>query len=257
MIFALLATLFAADPSVVPLPPTGKWVVDYETDMCIVSRPFGADPILLAIQPTVDMTSSAATLYVLVPEKGDKSVRRGQATVTLQPSGKSVTLDYVSAGLKTDQRGYKVVADEKLMKDVAESTGLAIAPGKRTFSMATGQLHGVMSALAKCNDNLMRSWGVDPAARAVPIGDAASWFSPDQYPASALRAGIQGRAVMALTVSPEGKPTACRIVVSSKDKALDETTCRVGMTRSRFEKTTDGHDHYTVLGVRWVMGSDY
>jgi len=203
------------------------------------------------------MTSSAATLYVVTPEKGDKSVRRGQATVTVQPSGKSVTLDYVSAGLKTDQRGYKVIADEKLMKEISGSIDLTIAPGKRRFSMATGQMGGVMSALAKCNDDLMRSWGVDPTARAIPIGNAASWFSPDQYPTSAMRAGIQGRAVMALTVSPEGKPTACRIAVTSKDKALDDATCRVAMTRGRFETTTDGHDHYAVLSVRWVMGSDY
>ena len=253
MLSAILAAALTATPASMALPPNGKWVVDYETDMCVASRSFGADPVLLAIQPGVDMTGKSATLFIVAPGSGDKSVRSGQAKITVRPSGQELRVDYASAALKTGERGYRLGTDEKATDAVFASSSLTIIIGSRRIDLATGQMRGVAAALAKCNDDLLHSWGVDTTALAIPVGKPGEWFGSYSYPATALRAGAEGRTVIALTVSPDGKPNACRTVVSAKNQALDDAACRVAMTRGRFEQSSDGRNHYAVLAVRWEM----
>ncbi len=70
-------------------------------------------------------------------------------------------------------------------------------------------------------------------------GDAASLVTPDDYPASALRAGEAGRVVTELHVSPDGRVDDCRISVSSGFADLDAATCRLLMRRSRYFPAQD------------------
>ena len=64
-------------------------------------------------------------------------------------------------------------------------------------------------------------------------------FSYQDYPAEALRNRWQGSVVADLTISAEGRPTACRIVKSSGHKVLDDVTCKLIMTRARFTPAKD------------------
>jgi TonB family protein len=251
---SLFATLLAAAATQTPLAPSGKWTVDYQKDMCLVSRPFGPDAgTIFAIKPAVSMQGGGQKLFVLAPNVGGKGVRSGQATVTLQPSGVQKKVDYVSWIPKgTEFRGYEIDADADLVTAMGEATGLGMTAGKDSFSFATGKMQPVFKALTACNENLFRSWGVDPTAKAATLGNPARWFPADSYPSDAKRRGATGRSVVILTVSAEGKPTACHVALKA-DPVLDDTTCQLAMRNGRFEPAPGKSDRYAVLAVRWAM----
>jgi TonB family protein len=73
-----------------------------------------------------------------------------------------------------------------------------------------------------------------PQATAI---DPGSWFSSDNYPFEALKKGIEGSVTFEVDVDPEGKPTICRVAVSSGNQALDQTTCDIVRAKGRFVPT--------------------
>lgn len=257
MIHLMMAAIAVATTPV-PLEPSGKWVVDYQKDMCVVSRPFGpaTSNTIFAIKPSIAMTEGGATLFVLAAKRGGSDVRRGEATLTLQPSGEQHKVRYVSwipkGGLL---RGYEFEAGPTIMAGVASATGIALSVGKDSFAFSTGKIEPVISALTACNDDLFRTWGVDPMAKALTAKGVqqTSWFPADSYPTSAARRGAQGRSVVVLTVGPNGRPTACRVAVKV-DPDLDKTTCQLAMNNGRYEVSPEKSDRYSILSVRWIMG---
>jgi TonB family protein len=252
---SLFLTLLAAATTQPPLAPSGKWTVDYQKDMCLVTRPFGpaGASTIFAIKPAISMEGGGQTLFVLASNVGGKGVRRGQATVMLQPSGVQRKIGYVSWIPKgTEFRGYEIDADADLVTAIGEATGLGVTAGKDSFSFATGKMQPVFKALTACNENLFRSWGVDPAARAHPLGNPAYWFPADSYPSDAKRRGVSGRSVVVITVSAEGRSAACRVAVKA-DPVLDDKTCELAMRNGRFEPAPGKSDRYAILAVRWAL----
>jgi len=251
MMIALAAT------AATPLAPTGKWVVDYQKDMCIASRPFGtADgSTMFGIKPSISMDSDDQVLFFVAPKSGDGGVRRGSAVIALQPSGEQKKIPYVSVVPKgTKIRGYEIYADADLTAKLADATAVSMTAGNDRLAFATGKVGPVLKALRTCNDNLLRSWGVDPAAKATPSKGVspADWFPPSSYPAAAKQRGAQGRAVIAVTVSPAGRPTACRVILKA-DPDLDAASCRLAVHNGRFEPSSDQADRYAVYAVRWEL----
>ncbi len=78
--------------------------------------------------------------------------------------------------------------------------------------------------------------------RAVkPRGNPGAWIQLSDYPPGPLKAGIEGTTHFTLTVSADGRPTACRITQSSGNAELDAATCGALMKRARFDpKLVDG-----------------
>jgi TonB family protein len=252
-----MTMMLAAATVPTPLAPSGKWIVDYQKDMCIASRMFGpADTsMMFAIKPSVSMEADDQILFFVAPQNGGSGVRRGRAVITLQPSGEQKKVAYVSVvpkGMKV--RGYEVYADADFTAQLAQSTAVSMKVGNDELSFATGKVEPVLKALKTCNESLFRSWGVDPTAKALaPRGvSPADWFPPDSYPADAKRRGAQGRSVIVVTVSAAGLPTACRVILKS-DPVLDATSCRLAMRNGRFEPAEGKSDRYAVLAVRWEL----
>ncbi len=250
MIFATMLALAAIDA---PLLPSGKWTVDYRSDSCVASRPFGPDAALvyLAFQPILSPDMHKMRLSVLAPNNKGEGTGSGKAKITLQPSGAVTTVDYDTQLIKiSGLRGYEMIVDVDRLSQIGQSTEVSIDPGNQSFSFATGKLQSVIDAAAKCNGDLMRSWGVDPAALAEPTGNPGGWFSYDQYPAVALKKHASGRVIIALTINNEGRLKACRIAVTSGDPDLDRGTCDVAKSNARFVPKAGG-DRYSVFTVRW------
>ena len=89
-------------------------------------------------------------------------------------------------------------------------------------------------------------------------GDLRSVFSGDDYPAEAQMAGDEGTVQAQLTVGPDGRVAACRIVSSSGVDSLDRKTCDVLRQRARFTpaRDRDGNpitDTVTTPPVRWQL----
>lgn len=74
------------------------------------------------------------------------------------------------------------------------------------------------------------------AAQVTPTQpiDLPSWFSSDDYPADALKQGIEGSVRFYAHVDAQGKPTACEIMKSSGSRSLDDQTCKLVMERGKF-----------------------
>jgi protein TonB len=90
---------------------------------------------------------------------------------------------------------------------------------------------------------ILAASGQSLATDPVPIM-AENWITLKDYPESVIRPDPypEGRVEFTLTVTVEGKASACKITKSSGYERLDEVTCKHLMRRARFEpaKNADG-----------------
>jgi len=70
-------------------------------------------------------------------------------------------------------------------------------------------------------------------------------FTAADYPPEAIRNHWEGVVVADLSISVEGRPTACRIVQSSGHKVLDDATCDLIMHRAKFAPAKDAAGNST------------
>jgi len=87
--------------------------------------------------------------------------------------------------------------------------------------------------------------GAKPAERART--NLGSYFSSDDYPASAARRGVEGVVRFKLRIEPDGRVSKCDITRSSGDAALDSTTCSVLLGRAQYSPAR-GNDGRPIAG---------
>lgn len=255
----MIGSMTMALAATAPLTPSGKWVVDYRTDMCVASRQFGdgTPPTVFAIKPAVQMDGGGAQLYVLAPNTGDAFNWYGTVTITLQPSGEVIMSDYWSnIGTPPELRAFQMPVSADDMTKLGEATSLTVDFGKASFSFAAGKLQAIRKALATCNENLFRTWGVPDVtatAELPPLVNPQSWFKSTDYPFYQAWRGRQGRVVIVLTIGPDGGAVACKVAVSSKYVQLDEATCKTAMKRAHYLPKPGATARYSVLSVRFVL----
>lgn len=76
---------------------------------------------------------------------------------------------------------------------------------------------------------------------ARPRANLSSYFSADDYPASAMRNNEQGRTAFNLDVDANGRVVACVIRESSGSATLDAATCRIIRSRARYTPARDAN----------------
>jgi periplasmic protein TonB len=116
----------------------------------------------------------------------------------------------------------------------AASTGNAVTSGARDAGAGTGaggQGNGTGSG---AGGNGSGAGG----AKAIKIAGDIS--SARDYPIASREQRIDDYVIVAITVSAEGRPTACRVHRASHDAQANAITCRLAMQRFRFKPATDG-----------------
>lgn len=73
----------------------------------------------------------------------------------------------------------------------------------------------------------------------IPKANLKALISPDDYPASLVGKPTPGPVSVLLTVGPNGRIVRCDILRSSGAAALDSATCRLMVSRARFEPAHD------------------
>ena len=73
----------------------------------------------------------------------------------------------------------------------------------------------------------------------VPGADRLRWITTDDYPAAALRQGLQGSVVISAMVGTDGRVRSCIVTKSSGSQLLDDTTCRLYNKRAHFTPARD------------------
>ena len=74
----------------------------------------------------------------------------------------------------------------------------------------------------------------------------ASYFSSDDYPAGALRAGAEGTVRFRLIIGVDGRVQNCIVTASSGSPDLDNATCRILRSRARYTPARDYQGNPTV-----------
>lgn len=129
--------------------------------------------------------------------------------------------------------------------------GYAVIQKARTAAStpAAGKPH---SADGKPDPNVAPLEGGKPDSDADEIdkpdangrtSNPASWITPEDYPAEALRAHEQGTVAIRWTVRPEGNPAGCFVTQSSGFPRLDEAACSAIMRRASYVPLADGDRH--------------
>ena len=229
-------------PAAKLLTPSGKWAVEYAKEMCVLNRKFGsgADEMLLAIKPAPN--SDQARIMVLRKASRSNS-RTGTATVRYS-DGSIPSYAMASSGWAN---GMSLTAID------VPRTSLAplVAGGKIAIRFGLGLNHefaptamaAAMQALAKCERDLLKGWGMTEAAQdaiaTMPKVDYTKLFTSRDYPLKLVEKGIQGSVGALLTIDSTGAVSACRAIESSRTVELDELTCAIFLKRARYEPAID------------------
>lgn len=191
--------IFAAAVAAQPLPPSGRWVVDYADSMCVLQRQFGsgADAVLFALRPYP--IADTVEIVLVAADRSGPRVRRGTAQLTIAQSS-TVSSDYVSVRLPGENKrltAFSVKREE--LNPIAGAKTLTIVAGKMIATIAPTQVSAAMKALRACQDDLLEGWGVDTAAMAAiatpaePVSPSIRWLTHNDYPTQAIRESGRGR----------------------------------------------------------------
>ena len=258
----LAATGHGAEPT--PLQPAGRWVVDYQESMCVLQRAYGSaqDLTTLAFRPT---PTHGQTEVALLTARGPSLAVDSRATLSIDGHEHDADLQARTMP-KTRQRITTMIVHADIMNEVgAASTISAPMPGRgrRTFAL-TGAAAAV-KALRTCENDLLKSWGVDlatldrAAKPAVLAGDAdpSTWFGPDDYPPEVQRANLSGRVLTRVAIGPDGHVADCAVVETSRVPTLDQRTCEIVMRRAHYDPALDKDGKpvatWSILAVRWQL----
>jgi TonB family protein len=258
-----LAGQAAAQPQPEPAQPhrAAPWQMDWGEHHCTLIRlPDEALPFHTAL---VAVPGGFEMQIFLVPRPGVR-LPRGVNSVVLGPSGRAFRV----TAREQVRGGARVLAISGLNRDFrdafADSETIELKSGRHVRHRAALAAAGAaVTAMRRCTEEIARGWGVDEAAlrrlRRHPITINAYGLRSADYPQGPLRAGIQGRVVVRMTVTPEGRAVECVAVESSGSAPIDAATCRSVLTRARFEPALDAEGRATtatVTGtVTWLVPS--
>lgn len=233
--------------------PTGKWSVDDAEEGCVLSRQFSSGGIGLTFKyrPWLTMPGAKISLSSSDP----RFPHRARLVLTLSPGEQAFVFDPLS-GWRQDKDPDLTVTSSDAGFDaaLAKASGVRILVDGRTIDLATGPVAGGTAALKRCRDNRLKGYGLDPAT-VVPLpGDGVTAaLSPDDYPPDAIRANIQGKALVAMSFAIDGKPVNCRIAESTGNASLDLASCRTGF-RLKLDPIEGGQPiRWGLFRVYWTL----
>lgn len=264
---ALVATSTAATSTAAAEPgtdwqPAGKWEVNFAAQQCLAFRPYkrGNETVQIALEAIPP--GEGLTFYLIVPpETLDR-----WTNASVQVGGRRIEAGSLSEFSMGDKklRATSSVFDEEEAARLEAGEPLGIGPDGRLMHMSLAALPTVRKHLASCVSDLLKSWGY-PIDRQQTIatypeaegGSLPRFFRPNDYPASAIREDIDGRVRVLFDVRTDGRARNCRVILSSRNKELDNKTCQVIVERARFvpAKDVSGQpiDAPSLATIIWVI----
>lgn len=264
-LIALLAGLAANDPSPSSAPallPVGPWTLDDDPGSgCLITRDFGRadDPVTVGFQywPT------QSSMEILIRSKGrDDGVHDGTGTIAVSPGDVKGTGYYMRFALQKSGRELTRMTVDRATFDALSDAGTLTINTDGSTKIVTKGATTARAAVAKCQANLLVSWGADLVAYGngatppVPLHGPAAWFSSDDYPTAAFRAGVGGRVVLLLRIDEKGGVSECR-VVSTENPLLNDQSCVSAKGHGRYRPAKDATGKvivsWALIPVHWSM----
>ena len=254
----------AADDPIV-LPATSPWHLSYDKQGCALVRKFGEgdQAVVVRFSKYRPGTSIDAILVgtMLEPEgysfeagfmPGDEPYEHEHA---MYGKGETGTSWQFSTGLIPHREFEDLIeadpVDQELLarrekERAAQVTKFAVTDGvEQPVTLELGSMVEPMAAMDVCLDDLLESWGFDPAVQRnlrlgpEPTNKPERWIRSSDYPREALRKGISGRVRFRIDISASGDVTACTIQSATSDPAFEQTTCEQVMKRARYSPALD------------------
>lgn len=174
-----------------------------------------------------------------------------------QPKNQSPTL--------SREEGERVVSlrfDDAEAKEITEGAPLAVAVSRdRVYLYDTQGIAPLLTASDECNRKTFLASGATPemvAAMATEPFDATrTFFSSDDYPASAVVRHQEGKARVLLATDKNGRVITCQVVSSSEIDALDDASCNILKRRGKYEpglnKAGKPIPAPVLVTIKWVL----
>lgn len=243
--------------------PTSKWLVEFADNECLLSRSYGTDAKQLLLTFERIPMNEGVTIYILKTSNradlnnGSGRVSFGTAAV---PEAKFGAYLIRSKGL----RRISVTVPDESYKAAALTETISVAVrGEVEETFVLPGFASALQVLEQCAVDLGEHWGISadeqrrlskPAKSLKPL---SSYFSPNDYPTTALRQEASGRTEVRLIIDRTGRPVDCILMRRSGNQAIDSETCQVLLDRARFEpaKDVDGKPMKSlyVTTVNWLL----
>jgi TonB family protein len=238
---APLAATAAPPAPASPAPAAAPWQVDWGRFYCSLIRLPAADRPFAAAFLAVPGGDSTQLLII---QMGAAPLPTGVTSLLLQPAGRSYEV-----GSQIQLRGTRrVLAISGLPYDfrseLTDATELQLRAGSELrLRIPADQARDAVAAHRRCTAGIAQQWRVDEAALAAlrrrPATTNFLGYRSSDYPARALMSRTQGRVILRVTVTAEGRPADCVVVATSGDASIDARSCQVAMQRGRFTPGLD------------------
>ncbi|MEI4509083.1 energy transducer TonB [Sphingopyxis sp. CCNWLW253] len=237
-IAAALVPAANADPGREILTPSSPWNIDYAESECRLARTFGTGAEALTLR-----ISRGANLKAVEYTVASKSLKirdwNYNVLLRLGPGGTSYKLPILWYRLPTGETALQIFGETGLKPDeIASTRMLALeVDGAEPLQLAVGNLEQPFAALESCYDDLLTTWGIDPAGirdlkkPAEPV-DIRSWRVFENGWARDVPKDRKWMTVR-LDIDGSGKATACKALVSSGSAELDTKVCALAAKNAR------------------------
>jgi len=229
-------------------PKNGRWVVDWGEHRCTLVREIGGGTGITVLVRTYIGTHQPEVIIINPSWTKAPVSDRSSVELALLPGGHTVQVEAATGTTKADKTQLLLLSklDNDFFDRFAEARGLSLTHrGEKLLNVGFAGSAAAINSLRACNDDLMKSWGVDLEARKrlqrMPLrkNPERMWLTHNDYPAAALNQNAQGPVVIRFIVGADGLPRECVPVVSSKNKDLDHRTCKALTSRVTFEPGLD------------------
>jgi hypothetical protein len=259
MFVASLIALGLAPASATPaalVVPAHQWIVDYSRTACTLARRLGDEgsPIVAFNAP---YGSEPGELVVLETGSTLQAGLNGAVQIRLDDGPP------IAVHVRFDQRNGRTVSlltpmPNDFLDRIAGASQLTVSKNNRTlFALALPNPRAAIAELARCNDDLLQSWGIDVAARRAlsrkPRMQNFEWMF-------AIMPAASTYAILTADISERGRPLACRILISTGNQRMDRAVCSLLRSQARFEPALDSAGRPVpaqyVSKLRWLIDRD-
>jgi TonB family protein len=266
---SILFTTTQLQAAVIPinLKPSSKWEIEYQADSCRLLRKFGeGDQSVILILNRFEPSES---FRLTVIGKQMKAIgKQPELSITFGPTEAEQKIPYFVGNFGEDRPALFIQSEIRIAeaskdqieknkktkfneyfkyepfgaaREAAVNSVTIDKPLRTPIKLETGSLGPPLAALGKCTDELLTHWGIDAVKHAslkrpaLPANNPGEWVTVSDYPIDLLQKGTLGVVDFRLNVNESGKPSACSIQESTREKGFDKVVCDKILKRARFQ----------------------
>ena len=212
------------------LKPAGPWVVAYEDGVCLLQRDFGIAerPVRL----TIRQVPTLASVRIFV---SDEAVGQPIDPIVRIAIGSGAPIKAPLTTYASPDRSRRYTETEvprRALAGAAQGAALSFDAGaSMQYSLAVPGLDKALAQVDACVADQLAHWGLDAQQQAamarhpVPRDDLLEGSEPFVLASREVKGSGQNIAIVA--VDSSGRPSGCRIAVSSGNEGLDQASCDV------------------------------